>query len=109
MNIEGGTNDKQQNEDKGNVCLEYLMFLKENKNYRFYYLAHICQHLGDAMVRVATLLTVEFVAPNSGTAVSMLLMCETISELVVTPVSCLSRLTTTFRKLIDFLMFTHFS
>lgn len=62
-----------------------MTFLKKNKNYRLYFLSHICQHTGDAMIRIASLLTIEFVAPDSGTALSILLMCETLPQIIITP------------------------
>ena len=88
MNIEAYVSQKdsaQQSNNNVGSCRHYFNLLKTNRNYRLYYLSHICQHIGDSIVRIASLMTIEVVAPNSGTALSILLMCETLPQIIVTP------------------------
>lgn len=65
---------------------EYLRLLRSNRNYRLYLLSHVCQHAGDWFVHVASLIAVERIAPDSGTAVSLLVMSKTIPDTFLTPV-----------------------
>lgn len=63
----------------------YVSLLRDNRNYRLYLLSHLCQHAGDATIKVATLLSLEHLVPGSGTAISAVIMCNVIPEIFVTP------------------------
>lgn len=56
--------------------LEYLLLLRRNPRYRLYLLSHICQHVGDWYIRIASLLALDRLAPGSATAISMLLLVK---------------------------------
>lgn len=56
--------------------LEYLALLKQNPRYRLYFLSHICQHIGDWYIRIASLLAMDRLAPNSATAISILVLVK---------------------------------
>ena len=64
----------------------YLNLLRSNRNYRLYLFSHICQHTGDWMVQIASLLSVEKLAPGSGTAISILFASKVTTEILVTPI-----------------------
>ena len=56
--------------------IQYLTLCKRNPRYRLYLLSHICQHIGDWYIRIASLLAVERLAPNSATAISILMLVK---------------------------------
>lgn len=56
--------------------LEYLALLKQNPRYRLYFLSHICQHIGDWYIRIASLLALDRLAPDSATAISLLVLVK---------------------------------
>jgi hypothetical protein len=56
--------------------LEYIWLLKRNPRYRLYLLSHICQHVGDWYVRIASLLALDRLAPGSATAISLLILTK---------------------------------
>lgn len=60
--------------------------LVRNGNYRRYLASHVCQHAGDWFVHVASLVAVNRLAPNSGVAVSLLVLTKTIPDALLTPV-----------------------
>ncbi len=63
----------------------YTSLLKKNKAYRLYLISHICQHIGDWMVRIGSLSAVEELAPGSSTAISIIVMAKIIPEVLITP------------------------
>ena len=52
----------------------YNNLLKQNRNYRYYLISHICQHLGDWFVRISSMLVVTRLAPNNAIALSIFTM-----------------------------------
>eukprot|EP00977_Amphora_coffeiformis_P018232 scaffold6320_cov169-Amphora_coffeaeformis.AAC.6 len=63
-------------------ALEYILLLRRNPNYRVYLLSHICQHVGDWYIRIASLLTVTRLAPGSATAISVLMLVKTTPHIL---------------------------
>ncbi len=59
--------------------------IRSNRNYRLYLFSHMCQHGGDWFVRIAALISVGRLAAGSSTALSMLVLCRTIPEMVISP------------------------
>jgi len=64
---------------------EYFKLIMKNRNFRLYLFSHLCQHCGDWFVRIAALVSVQRLAPGSATALSLIVMCRTIPELLVAP------------------------
>lgn len=64
---------------------QYFNLLRFNRSYRLYLLSHCMQHTGDWFIRIALLLAVERLAPNSATAVSVTVLCKLLPEVVITP------------------------
>jgi len=64
----------------------YNNLLLTNRNYRLYLLSNICQHAGDWLVHVASLIAVNRLAPGSATAVSFLMLTRTIPDALLTPI-----------------------
>lgn len=64
---------------------QYVELLKSNKNYRLYLLSHCMQHTGDWFIRIALLLAVERLDPDSATAISLIVLCKVLPEVFVTP------------------------
>lgn len=56
--------------------LEYVALVLRNRRYRLYLLSHICQHIGDWYIRIASLLLLDRLAPNSATAISILVLVK---------------------------------
>lgn len=87
MNVE----DVSSHNKSGRSCAalhslqEYLRFFKSNRNYQLYLISHSCLHVGDAMVKMASVLSIEVLAPGSGTNISWLVMCESLPQIVITP------------------------
>jgi Na+/melibiose symporter-like transporter len=75
---------KDSSGEKANL-LDYFELLRCNRNYRLYLLSHCMQHTGDWFVRVAALLSVERLAPDSSTAISIVILCKTLPEVFITP------------------------
>jgi len=46
----------------------------------------MCQHIGDWFVRIAALVSVGRLTHGSSTALSILIMCRTIPEVLITPI-----------------------
>mmetsp|Transcript_15415 Transcript_15415/g.18766 ORF Transcript_15415/g.18766 Transcript_15415/m.18766 type:complete len:482 (+) Transcript_15415:93-1538(+) len=65
---------------------KYWGLLRENSNYRYYLLAHCMEHLGDWFIGIAAILSVERLAPDSATAISIITLCKFIPEVFVTPI-----------------------
>jgi len=64
---------------------EYFNLIQNNRNYRLYLLSHVCQHGGDWVVHISALLSVQRIVPGSSTALSILVMCRTIPEVIISP------------------------
>mmetsp|Transcript_21764 Transcript_21764/g.30535 ORF Transcript_21764/g.30535 Transcript_21764/m.30535 type:complete len:234 (-) Transcript_21764:132-833(-) len=64
---------------------KYTDVLVQNRNYRLYFLSHICQHAGDWFVRVAALLAVERLAPGNATALAIMIMTKMVPEVFLSP------------------------
>lgn len=72
----------------------YINLVRANRNYRMYILSHMCQHTGDWFIRIAALVSVQRLASSSSegggsqssTALSILVICRTIPEVLFTPV-----------------------
>mmetsp|Transcript_7356 Transcript_7356/g.11204 ORF Transcript_7356/g.11204 Transcript_7356/m.11204 type:complete len:185 (-) Transcript_7356:65-619(-) len=64
----------------------YIDLVKTNRNYRLYLISHMCQHIGDWFVRIAALVSVGRLTHGSSTALSILIMCRTIPEVLITPI-----------------------
>ena len=64
--------------------LDYLLLIKRNPRYRLYLISHLCQHVGDWYIRIASLLLVERLAPNSATAVSIVIIVKMIPQVTMT-------------------------
>jgi len=64
---------------------KYINLIKKNRNYRMYVISHMCQHGGDWFVRIAALISVGRLAKGSSTALSMIVLCRTIPEMVISP------------------------
>jgi predicted MFS family arabinose efflux permease len=77
----GGTNQKVKL-PLHRQALEYLLLLRRNPKYRVYLMSHICQHVGDWYIRIASLLTLTRLAPGSATAISVLLLVKTLPHVV---------------------------
>ena len=60
--------------------LEYFLLVKRNRRYRLYLVSHLCQHAGDWFIRIASLLTVERLAPDSGNALSVLVVVKIVPQ-----------------------------
>lgn len=60
--------------------LEYLLLVRRNSLYRVYLFAHVCMHVGDWFVRIASLISVERLAPNSAKALSGLILAKMIPQ-----------------------------
>ena len=43
------------------------------------------QHAGDWFIRIAVILSIERLAPDSSTAISIIVLCKVIPEVVITP------------------------
>ncbi|KAL7536703.1 hypothetical protein ACHAXR_011274 [Thalassiosira sp. AJA248-18] len=56
----------------------YQQLLLSNRNYRLYLCSHFCQHTGDWFVHVASLIAIEEMVPDSGTAISILVSTRMI-------------------------------
>ncbi len=68
--------------------LEYLKLIRTNRNYRLYLISHMCQHAGDWFVRIAALISVQRITSGSSTALAFIVLCRTVPEVLVAPVSC---------------------
>lgn len=64
---------------------DYVALIQSNRNYRLYVISHMCQHAGDWFVRIAALISVQRITGGSVTALSMIVMCRTITEVVISP------------------------
>lgn len=64
---------------------DYYNLLRYNRNYRLYLLSHCMQHTGDWFIRIAVILSIERLAPDSSTAISIIVLCKVIPEVVITP------------------------
>lgn len=63
--------------------LEYFRLLQRNPRFRLYLISHLCQHVGDWFTRIASLLTIERLAPGSGKALSILALTRMIPQVFV--------------------------
>jgi len=63
---------------------KYHHVLRTNRNYRLYLCSHICQHTGDGFVHVASLIAIEQMVPDSGTAISILVATKMIPMILLT-------------------------
>lgn len=63
----------------------YINLIQSNRNYKLYLFSHMCQHGGDWFVRIAALISVGRLAAGSATALSLLVLCRTIPEMVISP------------------------
>mmetsp|Transcript_13227 Transcript_13227/g.32146 ORF Transcript_13227/g.32146 Transcript_13227/m.32146 type:complete len:575 (-) Transcript_13227:46-1770(-) len=61
----------------------YHHLIKVNRNYRLYLCSHLCQHTGDWFVQVASLIAIEQLVPDSGTAISILVATEMIPMILL--------------------------
>ena len=68
------------------ILVKYFDLLKNNRNYRLYLITHCMQHAGDWFIRIAALLSVERLAPDSSTAISVIILCKMIPEVTITPI-----------------------
>lgn len=66
--------------------LEYLLIIKRNPSYRLYLFSHLCQHFGDWFIRIASLLSIERLAPGSATALSGLILAKMIPQVLLSHV-----------------------
>ena len=64
---------------------QYYNLVKCNRNYRLYLLSHCMQHAGDWFIRIASLLSVERLDPDSATAISIVILCKVLPEVFITP------------------------
>lgn len=80
------SNNNMSGERGKPVLIEYFDFLKSNRNYRLYLIAHCMQHAGDWFIRIAALLSVERLAPDSSTAISVIIICKIIPEVTISPI-----------------------
>lgn len=64
---------------------DYLNLLRYNRNYRLYLLSHCMQHIGDWFIRIAVLLSVERLAPDSSSSISIVVLCKVLPEVFITP------------------------
>lgn len=64
----------------------YVDLVRSNRNYRLYLMSHMCQHIGDWFVRIAALVSVGRLTQGSSTALSILIMCRTMPEVLITPI-----------------------
>ena len=62
---------------------EYFRLLQRNPRFRLYLISHLCQHIGDWFTRIASLLTIERLAPGSGSALSILALTRMIPQVFV--------------------------
>lgn len=63
----------------------YIELIQTNRNYRFYLLSHMCQHIGDWFIRIASLIAVGRMTRGSSIGLSKLVMCRTLPEVFFTP------------------------
>jgi len=66
--------------------LQYINLVKRNPNYRIYLLSHSCQHIGDWYIRIASLLTLDKIASDSATAISMFFLVQTVTQVTFSQV-----------------------
>lgn len=66
--------------------LEYILLVHRNPLYRLYIVSHFCQHIGDWFVRIASLLAIERLAPESATALSGVIIAKTIPQVMVSQI-----------------------
>mmetsp|Transcript_7369 Transcript_7369/g.11222 ORF Transcript_7369/g.11222 Transcript_7369/m.11222 type:complete len:489 (-) Transcript_7369:19-1485(-) len=87
MNTDSSTSNDSSSCGKTSLkttLIDYFNLLKYNRNYRLYLFSHCMQHTGDWFIRIATLLSVERLAPDSATAISIIILCKIIPEVIVT-------------------------
>mmetsp|Transcript_11169 Transcript_11169/g.22966 ORF Transcript_11169/g.22966 Transcript_11169/m.22966 type:complete len:606 (+) Transcript_11169:118-1935(+) len=63
---------------------DFMSLLRKNRNYRIYLASHLCQHAGDWFVHVASLIAIEQLSPDSGTAISILIATRMIPMILFT-------------------------
>lgn len=63
--------------------LEYITLLQRNPRYRLYLLSHACQHMGDWYIRIASLLALDRLAPDSATAISVLVIVKAVPHAIL--------------------------
>eukprot|EP00547_Thalassionema_nitzschioides_P013503 CAMPEP_0194246582 /NCGR_PEP_ID=MMETSP0158-20130606/15211_1 /TAXON_ID=33649 /ORGANISM="Thalassionema nitzschioides, Strain L26-B" /LENGTH=475 /DNA_ID=CAMNT_0038982517 /DNA_START=24 /DNA_END=1448 /DNA_ORIENTATION=+ len=61
---------------------EYINLLTKNPKYRLYLLSHICQHIGDWYIRIATLLALNRLSSDSAQAISTFVVVQTVTQLI---------------------------
>lgn len=75
--------DAVQNDNNGGITFrDYMRVMAKYNGYRNYFMSHILQHLGDWFVRIASLLLVTELAPDSGSSLARL----TLSVLLPKPI-----------------------
>lgn len=58
----------------------------KNKKYRLYLLSHCCQHIGDWYIRIASLLAINRLSPNSSEAISLFVLVQTLTQVTFSQV-----------------------
>jgi MFS family permease len=64
----------------------YLRLLRRYPFYRLYLFSHLCQHAGDWFVRIASLLVVQRLAPDSGSSIAALVIANMIPKALLSQV-----------------------
>lgn len=107
---------QQQNNDpsnndinnlKSSISLaDYLIVMQNYPMYRAYFLSHFCMNMGDWFVRIASLLVVEELDPNSGSVMANLVLSNLLPRVLFSQLGGILSDTFDRRKLmvtIDFL------
>ena len=61
--------------------LEYYRLVRRNPRYRLYLVSHLCQHVGDWFIRIASLLTLDRLAPGRSSALSILVVIKMVPQI----------------------------
>lgn len=66
--------------------LEYFLIIKRSPRYRTYLMSHLCQHVGDWFIRIASLLSVQRLSSGSAKALAGLVVAKVIPQVIMSPI-----------------------